>query len=129
MLSKEDVLHYLALPQKPSPEQMKQQVKAYLASLTLNEKDALVKEESPHTEYAYQIEFLRQVGFSPLEASWYAGVGLDTLEVRNLVARRTLTLRRSGRPYTATAYDLIKLEKATLKDMTDEQVLEELRNE
>ncbi len=129
MLSKEDVLKYLALPERSSPEELHQQVKAYLASLTLGEKKALIVEEGSKAEYASQIEFLRQVGFTSLEASWYAGVGLDTSEVRRLVARRTLVLERSGRSYTANAYDLMRLEKTTLKDMTDEQVLEELKNE
>jgi len=123
-----EVLEYLGLPKRPSPKEMKEQVKAYLASLTSGEKQALVEEETSESSYASEVEFLRQVGFTPLEASWYAGVGLDTPEVRSLVARRALTLKLSGKPYTSTAYELMQLEQRTLKGMTNEQVLEELRN-
>ena len=127
MLTKEAILEYLALPQRPSPKEMKEQVKAYLASLTTEEKEALTAEEGSKAEYASEVEFLRQAGFTSLEAGWYAGVGLDVLEIRRLVARRALTLRLSEKPLTTTAYQLIELEERTLKGMTDEQVLEELR--
>lgn len=108
---------------------MKERVRAYLASLATEERVALLKEAAPKEDYASELEFLRQVGFTSLEASWYAGVGLDTPEVRRLVARRALTFRKSGKPLTSTAYDLIKLEEWVLKGMTDEQVLAELKNE
>ena len=127
MLAKEAILKYLASPKRPSPEELKKQVRALLGAMTPKDKSALMMSESPRKDYACEVEFLRQVGFTPLEASWYAGVGLDASEIHRLVARRALTLRLSNRPYTATAYDLIELEEQTLKGMTDEQVLEELR--
>lgn len=128
MLSKKAILDYLALPERPSPKEMKELVKAYLASLTSEEQKALVKEESPTADYASEIEFLRRVGFTSLEASWYAGVGLDTPGIRRLVARRALMYRRSTTSSSVvTAYDFARLEKEALGGLTDEQVLEELK--
>ncbi len=123
------VLKYLELPERPSREELNSQVKAFIGAMASKDKLALLAKESSRKDYAYDIEFLRQVGFTSLEASWYAGVGLDTPEIRKLVARRALALKRSNRPYTATAYDLQELEKEVLKDMTDEQVLEELKKD
>jgi len=128
MLTREDILEYLDSPKRLSAEEMKKQVRAFIGALTPKDKKALLVEEGPKRDYAYEVEFLRQVGFTPLEASRYAGVGLDTYDIRRLVARRALALRLSNRPYAAaTAYDLIELEEQTLKGMTDEQVLKELR--
>ena len=127
MLTKDAVLKYLESPEELSSEELKRQVRVFIGVLSPKDKSALMVSEGPKRDYAYEVEFLRQVGFTSLEASWYAGVGLDTFEIRRLVARRALTLRLSNRPYTATAYDLIELERETLKGMTDEQVLEELR--
>lgn len=127
MLTKEALLEYLESPERLSPEELKRQVRVFIGALTPEDRSALAVSEGSKRDYACEVEFLRQVGFTSLEASWYAGVGLDASRVRRLAARRALTLRLSGRPYPATAYALIELEKETLKDMTDEQVLEELR--
>ncbi len=127
MLTKEAILKYLESPEELSPEELKRQVRVFIGVLSPKDKSALMVAQGPKRDYACEVEFLRQVGFTPLEASWYAGVGLDTSEIRRLVARRALTLKLSNRPYTAIAYDLIELEREVLKGMTDEQVLEELR--
>lgn len=129
MLTIAEVLEYLGLPVRLPSGEMKEQVKAYLASLTTEEKKALVVEDGPKATYASEVEFLRQVGFTPIEASWYAGTGLDDPRVRNLVARRTLALKRSGKPCSSTAYDLMRMEHDVLKGLTNEQVMKELRNE
>jgi len=127
MLTREVILKYLDSPERLSPEELKRQVRVFIESLSPRERDALMVTEGPKRDYAFGVEFLRQAGFTSLEASWYAGVGLDAIEIRRRVARRALTLQLSNRPYTATAYDLMELEEGVLKGMTDEQVLEELR--